>query len=109
MLIIGSMPAVLFAATSIFDGFTDNTFSGLYKLQPFDWAILIPYFATLMVLSIYGCHRYVMIRGDYKHRKKVPTEPPRKFEQLPRVTVQLPIYNERYVDLLAMLVIPANH
>jgi cellulose synthase/poly-beta-1,6-N-acetylglucosamine synthase-like glycosyltransferase len=97
MVIIGSPPAVLLAATSIFDSFTDNTFAGLYKLQPFDWAILIPYFATLVLLSIYGCHRYVMIRGYYKHRKKMPTEPPQKFEQLPRVTVQLPIYNERYV------------
>src|SRR5260370_3913028 len=49
------------------------------------------------MLSIYGCHRYVMIRGYYKHRKNIPTEPPQKFEQLPRVTVQLPIYNECYV------------
>jgi cellulose synthase/poly-beta-1,6-N-acetylglucosamine synthase-like glycosyltransferase len=96
MLIMASPPALLLA-TSIFDSFNDNTFSGLYKLQPFDWAILIPYFATLVVLSIYGCHRYEMIRGYYKHRKKIPTEPPSKFEQLPRVTVQLPIYNERYV------------
>jgi cellulose synthase/poly-beta-1,6-N-acetylglucosamine synthase-like glycosyltransferase len=96
MLIMASPPALLFA-TSIFDGFTDNTFAGLYKLQPFDWAILIPYFATLVILSIYGCHRYEMIRGYYKHRHKMPTAPPSKFEQLPRVTVQLPIYNERYV------------
>jgi cellulose synthase/poly-beta-1,6-N-acetylglucosamine synthase-like glycosyltransferase len=97
MLILASPPAVLFAATSIFDSFTDNTFAGLYKLQPFDWAILIPYFATLVILSIYGCHRYEMIRGYYKHRHKMPTEPPSKFEQLPRITVQLPLYNERYV------------
>jgi cellulose synthase/poly-beta-1,6-N-acetylglucosamine synthase-like glycosyltransferase len=96
MLITASPHALLFA-TSIFDSFTDNTFAGLYRLQPFDWAILIPYFATLVILSIYGCHRYEMIRGYYKHRHKMPTEPPSKFDQLPRVTVQLPIYNERYV------------
>ena len=74
-MITASPPALLFA-TSIFDNFTDNTFAGLYKLQPFDWAILIPYFATLVILSIYGCHRYELIRGYYKHRHKMPTEPP---------------------------------
>src|SRR5581483_10547664 len=32
-----------------------------------------------------------------KHRKKATTEPLRRFEQLPPVTIQLPLYNERYV------------
>jgi cellulose synthase/poly-beta-1,6-N-acetylglucosamine synthase-like glycosyltransferase len=32
-----------------------------------------------------------------KYKKNVLTEPPLKFERLPRITVQLPIYNERYV------------
>src|SRR5260370_3785238 len=49
------------------------------------------------MLSIDGWHRYERIRGYFKHRKNIPTEPPQKFEQLPRVTVQLPIYNECYV------------
>src|SRR5579872_322137 len=97
MSILASPHALLFATSSIFDGFSDNTFAGLYKLQPFDWAILIPYFLTLSILAIYGCHRYEMIRGYYKHRRKIPTQPSVRFEQLPRVTVQLPIYNERYV------------
>src|SRR5579872_4640314 len=97
MSMLASPHALLFATSSIFDGFSDNTFAGLYKLQPFDWAILIPYFLTLSILAIYGCHRYEMIRGYYKHRRKIPTQPSVRFEQLPRVTVQLPIYNERYV------------
>ena len=32
----------------------------------------------------------------FKHRKNVP-KPARQFETLPRVTVQLPIFNELYV------------
>src|SRR6202000_753457 len=31
------------------------------------------------------------------HRKKVVTQPPSLFAQLPRVTIQLPLFNERYV------------
>ena len=100
MVIIANPPALLLAASTtsqILNALTDNTFADLYRLQPFDWAILIPYFATLVLLSVYGCHRYEMIRTYYKHRDRMPTEAPVKFAQLPRVTVQLPIYNERYV------------
>ena len=38
-----------------------------------------------------------MIRTYFKHRKKATGEPPQRFEQLPPVTIQLPLYNERYV------------
>src|SRR5579862_6315058 len=75
----------------------DDTFSGVHQLGWFDWAILIPYFAILLILSIYGVHRYEMIRTYFKHRKKATGEPPRRFAALPPVTIQLPIYNERYV------------
>ncbi len=33
----------------------------------------------------------------YKHRKNGTTDPAALFEELPRVTVQLPIFNEQYV------------
>ena len=36
----------------------DDTFSGVHQLSWFDWAILIPYFAILTLLSVYGIHRY---------------------------------------------------
>ena len=75
----------------------DNTFAGIHHLAPFDWAMLIPYFGILFVLSIYGVHRYETIRTYFKHRKKAVSEPPVRFEQLPPVTIQLPLYNERYV------------
>lgn len=79
------------------DALSDDTFKGVHRLMPFDWAMLIPYFSVLAILSIYGMHRYAMIRGWLKHRAKFTGEPPSRFETLPRITIQLPIYNERYV------------
>lgn len=54
------------------------------------------YFAMLIGLSCYGLHRYWMIYLYYKHRREVPV-PAGKLAVLPRVTVQLPLYNEMYV------------
>src|SRR5277367_6138692 len=84
-------------AGKIADSLSDDTFKGIHHLAFFDWAMLVPYFGVLMVLSCYGLHRYAMIRGYMKHRKSFTGEPPSRFETLPRVTVQLPIFNERYV------------
>lgn len=81
----------------MFDALFDNTFAGIHHLEWFDWALLIPYFGTLFILSIYGLHRYEVIREYMRVRKKLPSEPPRRFDALPRVTIQLPIYNERFV------------
>jgi cellulose synthase/poly-beta-1,6-N-acetylglucosamine synthase-like glycosyltransferase len=57
---------------------------------------LATYFLVLLVLSIYGSHRYVMAYLYYKYKGNLPT-PPGRFETLPRVTIQLPIFNEMYV------------
>ncbi|HXG31876.1 MAG TPA: cellulose synthase family protein [Bryobacteraceae bacterium] len=76
---------------------TDDTFAGIHQLSWFDWCLLIPYFTILAILSIYGLYRLEIIRTYFKYRKRLPKEPPARFEQLPRVTIQLPIYNERYV------------
>lgn len=59
--------------------------------------MLIPYFTILIILSIYGLHRYDVIRTYFKYKKKATGEPPKRFETLPPVTIQLPLYNERYV------------
>src|ERR1700682_6330100 len=94
------LPPALLApsmANRVWNSLTDTTFAGIHQLQFFDLALLIPYFSILFVLSLYGLHRYEMIRGYLKHRKDLPTGPPSRFEQLPRITVQLPLYNERYV------------
>ncbi len=77
--------------------FSETPFAGIHQLAWFDWTMLIPYFTVLTILSLYGIHRYDIIRTYFKHRKKATSEPPRRFEQLPPVTIQLPLYNERYV------------
>jgi hypothetical protein len=77
--------------------FLDKTFQGLYQVNAFDLALLIPYFIVLVILAAYGGHRYWMVYLYYKHKKNKTTEPPAHFDELPRVTVQLPIYNEQYV------------
>ena len=61
-----------------------------------EWVFLSTYFAVLVVLSVYGSHRYVMAYLYYKYKGNLPT-PKGRFETLPRVTVQLPIFNEMYV------------
>jgi len=77
----------------------DDTFAGIHSLSWFDYALLIPYFSVLIVLSIYGLHRYFVIREYFHHKHKMNQPPPRRFADadLPRVTIQLPMYNERYV------------
>jgi cellulose synthase/poly-beta-1,6-N-acetylglucosamine synthase-like glycosyltransferase len=57
---------------------------------------LATYFVVLLVLSIYGSHRYVMAYLYYKYKGNLPV-PKARFEELPRVTIQLPVFNEMYV------------
>ena len=54
------------------------------------------YFLVLVILSIYGSHRYVMAYLYYKYKGNLPA-PLKRWESLPRVTIQLPIFNEMYV------------
>jgi cellulose synthase/poly-beta-1,6-N-acetylglucosamine synthase-like glycosyltransferase len=79
--------------------FLDKTFQGLYQINAFDLALLIPYFIVLIILAAYGAHRYWLVYLYYKHKENKTTEPAAHFpsEDLPRVTVQLPIFNEQYV------------
>lgn len=77
--------------------FLDKTFQGLYQVNAFDLALLIPYFIVLIILATYGAHRYWLVYLYYKHKKNKTTEPAAHFDDLPRVTVQLPIFNEQYV------------
>jgi cellulose synthase/poly-beta-1,6-N-acetylglucosamine synthase-like glycosyltransferase len=75
---------------------TDRTFSGVYHANAFDLAMMIPYFIVLFILATYGLHRYVLLYDYFAYRKNVPGPPP-VVAQWPRVTIQLPIFNERYV------------
>src|SRR5690348_13276414 len=74
----------------------DTTFKGLYEVNGFDLALLIPYFIVLILLATYGIHRYTLVYLYYKKKDRA-TKPPQEFAELPLVTVQLPIFNEQYV------------
>jgi len=52
---------------------------------------------VLIVLAFYGVHRYQLVWLYFKHRKQATHEPPQLFDDLPHITVQLPIFNEKYV------------
>src|SRR5437868_8335828 len=58
------------------------------------WTIC--YLSVLFGLSAYGVHRYFIIYLFLKHRNRRPM-PAGQFEHLPKVTMQLPIFNEVYV------------
>jgi len=75
---------------------TDKTFTGIYHANAFDLAMMIPYFMVLLVLAMYGLHRYWLVYDYFQYSKNVPPPPP-PVTNWPRVTVQLPIFNERYV------------
>src|ERR1700720_1258354 len=75
---------------------TDPTFKGIYHANGFDLAMMIPYFLVLFVLAAYGLHRYWLVYDYYVYSKNVPGPPP-EIKHWPPVTVQLPIFNERYV------------
>jgi cellulose synthase/poly-beta-1,6-N-acetylglucosamine synthase-like glycosyltransferase len=65
-------------------------------ITPFEFAFLVLYGTLLVLLSIYGGHRYYLA-WLYKRHKQNPWIPKSTFETLPRVTVQLPMYNEMFV------------
>jgi cellulose synthase/poly-beta-1,6-N-acetylglucosamine synthase-like glycosyltransferase len=73
-----------------------NPFKGLYQLNGFDFAVMLPYFVVMVILAAYGIHRYALVYNFFKNRKNLPGPPP-EVKVWPKVTVQLPIYNERYV------------
>jgi cellulose synthase/poly-beta-1,6-N-acetylglucosamine synthase-like glycosyltransferase len=54
------------------------------------------YLGTLGILTIYGFHRYAQVLLYMRHCRQRP-EPAGKMTTLPRVTVQLPMYNEQFV------------
>ena len=75
----------------------DRSFEKVYRPNAFDVALLTPYFLVLIVLSAYGLHRYWLVFKYFRNKRHAARPPLERFEQLPRVTVQLPIYNERFV------------
>jgi len=77
---------------------TWGNISPLYRLDTFDYVILIVYFAILATLAVYGAYRIKQVIDFWRYRKFVP-QPAGRFAEadLPRITVQLPLFNELYV------------
>ncbi len=69
----------------------------MYQWNWFDALLLIPYFVVMTILAAYGAHRYQLVWLYYRHKENATHGPTRLFAELPRITVQLPIYNEQYV------------
>jgi len=58
--------------------------------------VLCAYFSILAVLCVYGFHRLYITRLFHKCAREV-SAPKERFKTLPLVTVQLPVFNEKFV------------
>ena len=72
--------------------------SPLYQLDTFDYIVLFSYFFILFLLAVYGAYRIKQVIDFWRYRNFVPA-PAGHFaeEELPLITVQLPLFNELYV------------
>src|ERR1700691_6303240 len=71
------------------------------------FALCTAYFAVLLVLAMYGLHRSHLVITVLRHRKALralkegvpalPSEGIEDRDDLPKVTIQLPLYNEATV------------
>ncbi len=60
-------------------------------------ALVALHLAASLVLAAYGLHRVLLAWRYVTHVSHRPRHPPHPPDPLPSVTVQLPLYNERYV------------
>jgi cellulose synthase/poly-beta-1,6-N-acetylglucosamine synthase-like glycosyltransferase len=65
-------------------------------MTPAETLTLATYFFVLVILAVYGWHRYYLVYLYMKNKDRQPV-PAGALETLPIVTIQLPIYNEMYV------------
>lgn len=73
-----------------------NNISFLYSLDTFDIVIISLYFGILFILSLYGFYRLKLVYLFFRYLPHAP-KPKAEFSELPKVTVQLPLFNEMYV------------
>ena len=62
-------------------------------------ALTVLHFAALLGLCLYGVHRLWLLRCLLfpQGSEPLPPAPYRDTDEVPTVTVQLPLYNERFV------------
>jgi cellulose synthase/poly-beta-1,6-N-acetylglucosamine synthase-like glycosyltransferase len=65
-------------------------------MTPAETLTLAAYFFVLIILAVYGWHRYYLVYLYLKYRDREPVSGP-ALDPLPVVTIQLPLYNEMYV------------
>ncbi len=68
-------------------------------MHPLAIGLLGLYFCILGLLAVFGFHRYYLTFLFYRHKNRHPQGIPdfSQIPEVPRVTVQLPIFNEKYV------------
>jgi len=74
--------------------------------------VLATHFLLLGILSLFGLHRLSMVMRWFRYRTFAP-KAPATFKELPKVTVQIPLYNERLVakrivDTIVLLEYPKD-
>src|SRR5205807_9411522 len=65
-------------------------------MTPAETLTLSAYFFVLIILAVYGWHRYYLVYLYMKHRNRGPVAG-RPLDPAPIITIQLPLYNEMYV------------
>src|SRR3979409_2174148 len=65
-------------------------------MTPAETLILAAYFFVLVILAVYGWHRYYLVYLYMKNKDRLPVADG-TLDPLPRITVQPPIYHEMYV------------
>src|SRR5262249_22613545 len=65
-------------------------------MTPSETLTLVTYFFVLIILAVYGWHRYYLVYLYLRNRHKEPKPGP-PLDPLPTITIQLPLYNEMYV------------
>src|SRR5216684_239414 len=65
-------------------------------MTPAETFTLACYFFVVIILAVYGWHRYYLVYLYMKNRDKEPKAGP-ALSPMPVVTIQLPLYNEMYV------------
>lgn len=73
----------------------------------------IMYFSIVALLSFLALHRYIVAKASWNHRWPKPQEPSIDNAELPRMLLQLPLYNEaevvgRLIDCVAKLDYPKD-
>lgn len=65
-------------------------------MSVFSLFIIAVHFFLLVILCLFGLHRFSMVLRWFKYRNYKPATP-KRYNELPQVTVQIPLYNERLV------------